>query len=204
MRLSWRENVGNFFSLLLLTLLACGSWLLASISAFNSAGGRGESPDEVSFLIEEVIVTRTDSVGNPAHELRAHRIEQLNDGKAILTRPLIRQARPNQAKLNIVADRGRLADNNETLEFSGNVLLTRSAIRGEPSVEVQTNSLVYQVKLEVATTKDQVKIIRGDTILFGIGMTADHGNNRFEITSSTNMVLPPSTSHQSADGRSRP
>lgn len=203
MRLTWRENVGNFFSLLLLTMLACGSWLLASISEFNSASRGGEGADEVSSVIEEVVVTRTDSAGSPAHELRAQRIEQFNDGHAVLIGPTIRQARPNQAKLNIVADHGILTDNRDAIEFSGNVFLTRSAIRGEPSVEVQTNSLRYQVKLEVATTKEEVKITRGDTTLFGVGMTADHGNNRFEITSSTNMVLPPSTT-QGAVVRLRP
>lgn len=203
MKVGWRENTGSAVSLFLLATLACGAWLLATVTEFNTKGGGREAANEVSSVIEGAVITRTDKAGHPVQTLRAERIQQYNGGSALLSRPTISQFRPDHAPLNIVADLASVSDDQEEVGLKGNVVLTRSAFRGQAAVEVQTSSLTYLVKAEVATTLEPVKITRGDSTLHGIGMKANHGENRFEIIAGTNMVLPADAT-QSTIGRSKP
>ncbi len=179
------DRLAAILSLLLLSTLAAGSYYLAELSRkMADVSSKASLRFEPDYFVEGVVFTRVNAQGLPAFRLSAQRmLHYPDDQRTEYTRPELTSLDPARPVMTLVAERGSSSADGVETRLSGNVVLTREARAGTPAMTVLTDQVVIHSDTEIASTDRPVRIIRGSSILTGVGMQFDNPSRSLTVDS---------------------
>ncbi len=180
-------------SLLLLGILAAGTWYLAMLSARNGAGGQVRTPPgEPDYFLEDAVFTRVGADGEPAYRIATERLLHFpEDGSSTWRLPVLISVDPRKPHVTVHADQGHSnADGSHTV-LTGNVVLVRAAMDDEPEMTIRTEKVSIDSATGIARSDRAVRIERGHSVLTGTGMEFDNTARTLKVDADVVLTLQP-------------
>lgn len=185
------EWVGHVISIAFFAILAVASWGLSEVlqrGKINENGGPASGPNAV---IDNARIVRSDALGRPHYRIEAARITHSDrDDRSVFIQPFMVSLAPNKPATSVRANTASATRNQNQIDLSGDVLITRPAFADQPAAKITTPRATLLIKEERATTDAPVFVQRGGATLQGVGMTFDQKTQRIDITSESRMVVP--------------
>jgi len=129
---------------------------------------RRHDPD---YLVEQFVLTKYNAAGILESTLTATKmVHYPDDDSTELVAPRVVQAKPNEPRMTLSADRGTLSNNGEELFLFGNALLVREAVAGRPEARVQSSFLHLVGARSLVRTDREVTVSEPGRALSGRGM----------------------------------
>jgi len=129
---------------------------------------RRHDPD---YRVEDFVITRFNAAGAQESTLSAAKmIHYPDDGSTELVAPRVVQARPNEPRMTLTADRGALSQDGEEVFLYGNVQLVREAGAGRPEARMHTNFLHVIGGKSLVRTDREVTVLEPGRALSGGAM----------------------------------
>ena len=179
-----RDRTSSLFPLLLLLVLAAGSfWLERAVQApeRDNSGRTRHDPD---FIAEDFGVTKMSTTGKPEYRLSATRMLHFPDDESTdIVEPRLVQQHDNAAPIVIRARRGVVSRDGEEARFYGEVEVVREAGQGRSELRMQTEYLQIIPERDLARTDRLVTITEGRSRLAGVGMELNNRTRQFELLS---------------------
>jgi len=149
---------------------------------------RRHDPD---YLVEQFVVTKFNAAGALESTISAAKmIHYPDDDSTELVAPRVVQAKANEPRMTLSADRGAISQNGEELFLFGNALLVREAGGGRSEARMQSSFLHVIGARSLVRTDREVQIIEAGREISGRGMEyhnetwqlflRDHVRGRFE------------------------
>ena len=156
----------------------------------ENSSTKSEQIERPDYFILNAKISSFDDTGQLT-ELTAKTIEHsIALRKTNLVKPIIEQKAENDFSI-ISSDYGTLLAENNIIELQQNVILTHQKqadkpfdsqqYKAHPPLKVYTEFLKVFPNNEFATTKLPVTIIKGGTVINGIGMYADYRDNNITL-----------------------
>ena len=184
------EWLGSAISIMLFALIAVASWTLSEFlqRGFSEVNRPASGPNAI---IENAEIIRTNALGQPVLRLQALRIisNEAQDS-AQFDMPRLTSLSEDRPLMTVSAARATTKDNQNRIDLSGDVLISRGAFASQPPVTVKTSHVTLLVKEERATTDAPIWMQRGQSTLEGVGMEIDQKTQRIDILSGSRMVIP--------------
>ena len=116
---------------------------------------RRHDPD---YLVEKFVITKFNSAGVQESTLSAAKmIHYPDDDSTELVAPRVVQAKLNEPRMTLTADRGALSHDGEEVFLYGNVVLVREGTRDRPEARMQSSFLhVIGAKSLVRTDREVI------------------------------------------------
>lgn len=195
-RRSW-ENLAASVSVVLLAVLAAGTWYLALLSGRDAARAGARTPSgEPDYFLDDAVFTRIDIRGEPVYRISTeHLLHFPEDGTSVYESPLLVSLDPARPKVTVRAEQGHSnADGSQTI-LSGNVVLVRSPTNDEPQMTIHTEKVTVFSDTGIARSDQPVRIERGTSVLTGVGMEFDNAAHSLKVDSQVRFTWrPPQTS----------
>ena len=129
---------------------------------------RRHDPD---YLVERFVLTKYNAAGILESTLTAAKmVHYPDDDSTELVAPRVVQAKPNEPRMTLSADRGTLSNNGEEIFLFGNALLVREAGAGKPEARVQSSFLHVVGARSLVRTDREVTVSEPGRALSGRGM----------------------------------
>ncbi|HEX5611310.1 MAG TPA: LPS export ABC transporter periplasmic protein LptC [Burkholderiales bacterium] len=129
---------------------------------------RRHDPD---YLVEQFVLTKYNAAGILESTLTAAKmVHYPDDDSTELVAPRVVQAKPNEPRMTLSADRGTLSNNGEEIFLFGNALLVREASAGKPEARVQSSFLHVVGARSLVRTDREVMVSEPGRALSGRGM----------------------------------
>lgn len=129
---------------------------------------RRHDPD---YLVEQFVLTKYNAAGILESTLTAAKmVHYPDDDSTELVAPRVVQAKPNEPRMTLSADRGTLSNNGEEIFLFGNALLVREAGAGKPEARVQSSFLHVVGARSLVRTDREVTVSEPGRALSGRGM----------------------------------
>jgi lipopolysaccharide export system protein LptC len=185
------EWVGSLISLLFFAALAAASWGLSEYLARGKLERTTGTPEGPSAIVERPDIVRTGPDGLPQYRLQAQRIEHRErDDKSLIWEPSLVTLMKDRPAASAKAKTAVATENQNRIDLSGDVIMTRAAFAGQPAMRLTTATATLLAKEERAFTDAPVRVERGLYTLQGIGMVFDHKTQQIRVLSESRMVLP--------------
>ena len=185
------EWIGNTISILLFALLALASWGLSEVLQRGRLGEQPVASGGPNAIIDNPKITRTDVLGKPQHRLEAKRILHDERGdRSLLEQPVMTSLASDKPKTVVRADTAIATNQQNQIDLSGDVVITRDPFGSQPPVRITTAKATLLVAEETATTDAPVFVQRGLSTLQGVGMRFDQKTQKIDIVSESRMVVP--------------
>ena len=161
-----------FFPLLLLALLAAGTYWLDYIVELSAPGGKGPLRHDPDFVVENFTITAMTPEGRPESRLSAERMVHFPDDRTtdVTALRLTQIARDERPPLRVESDRATVSENAEELDLYDNVVVVREATKARDELRLETPYLHYSRESEIARTPARVVFTEGDSRVEGVGM----------------------------------
>jgi lipopolysaccharide export system protein LptC len=129
---------------------------------------RRHDPD---YLVEQFVLTKYNAAGILESTLTAAKmVHYPDDDSTELVAPRVVQAKPNEPRMTLSAERGALSNNGEEIFLFGNALLVREAGAGKPEARVQSSFLHVVGARSLVRTDREVTVSEPGRALSGRGM----------------------------------
>ena len=129
---------------------------------------RRHDPD---YLVEQFVVTKYNSAGVLESTISAAKmIHYPDDDSTELVAPRVVQAKANEPRMTLSADRGAISQNGEELFLFGNALLVREAGGGRSEARMQSSFLHVISARSLVRTDREVEVFEAGRTLSGRGM----------------------------------
>ena len=129
---------------------------------------RRHDPD---YLVEQFVLTKYNATGVLESTLTAAKmVHYPDDDSTELVAPRVVQAKPNEPRMTLSAERGTLSNNGEEIFLFGNALLVREAGAGKPEARVQSSFLHVIGARSLVRTDREVTVSEPGRALSGRGM----------------------------------
>jgi len=129
---------------------------------------RRHDPD---YLVEQFVVTKFNAAGALESTLSAAKmIHYPDDDSTELVAPHVVQAKANEPRMTLSADRGAISQNGEELFLFGNALLVREAGGGRSEARMQSSFLHVISARSLVRTDREVEVFEAGRTLSGRGM----------------------------------
>jgi lipopolysaccharide export system protein LptC len=129
---------------------------------------RRHDPD---YLVEQFVMTKYNAAGMLESTLTAAKmVHYPDDDSTELVAPRVVQAKPNEPRMTLSAERGTLSNNGEEIFLFGNALLVREAGAGKPEARVQSSFLHVIGARSMVRTDREVTVSEPGRALSGRGM----------------------------------
>jgi lipopolysaccharide export system protein LptC len=129
---------------------------------------RRHDPD---YLVEQFVVTKFNAAGALESTVSATKmIHYPDDDSTELVAPRVVQAKANQPRMTLSADRGAISHNGEELFLFGNALLVREAGGGRSEARMQSSFLHVIGARSLVRTDREVQVFESGRTLSGRGM----------------------------------
>ena len=165
-----RLSATRLFPLVLMLALALLTfWLERTVREEQSHPSlRRHDPD---YLVEDFVVRKFNAAGAQESTLSAAKmIHYPDDDSTELVAPRVVQAKPNEPRMTLTADRGALSHNGEEVFLYGNAVLVREAGAGLPEARVQAAFLHVIGARSLVRTDGEVTVFEPGRALSGRGM----------------------------------
>jgi lipopolysaccharide export system protein LptC len=122
--------------------------------------------------------------GNVHYRVQASRMEHYPyDDHSDLTDPFMQVFSQQQAIWDARSERGRVADQGDTVWLLGRVVINRPEVAGERALNVVTSDLMVKPQSDTAETTAAAVIQSGVYRIEGVGMLANFRENRLDLHS---------------------
>lgn len=185
-------------SLLLLGILAAGTWYLAMLSARNGADRQVRTPPgEPDYFLEDAVFTRVGADGEPVYRISTRRLLHFpDDGTSTWRQPVLISVDPQKPRVTVHADQGRSnADGSHTV-LTGDVVLVRAAMDDEPEMTIRTEEVSIDSTTGIARSEKAVRIERGHSTLTGTGMEFDNTARTLKVDADVVLTMQPTRETQ--------
>jgi len=171
----------RLFPLVLMLVLALLSFWLER-TAREAPARSGQQRHDPDYSVEQFTITDFSRAGAPESTLSAARmVHYPDDESTALVAPRLVQAKPQQPRLILSADRGMLSRDGEDLFLNDNVVLLREAAGESGASRMQTSFLhVVRARSLVRTDREVTITERGRT-LAGLGMEYDNVSRQLTL-----------------------
>ena len=160
----------RLFPLLLMLALALVTfWLERTVrEELPHPSLRRHDPD---YLVEQFVVTKYNAAGVLESTISAAKmIHYPDDDSTELVAPRVVQAKANEPRMTLSADRGAISQNGEELFLFGNALLVREAGGGRSEARMQSSFLHVIGARSLVRTDREVEILEAGRTISGRGM----------------------------------
>ena len=146
----------------------------------------------IDFFAERIALTGFDAAGQPRYRLFAERMTHFGSSDDIdLVMPRVLSMRTDQPQVQASALLAHAQNNGQTLQLSGNVVLTRAADEHRPSLRLQTEELSAVPDDDHFWTDAPVQVQSGRNVLHARGMDFDNVTRHVELRAQVSGVFPP-------------
>lgn len=122
--------------------------------------------------------------GNMHYRVRASRMEHFPyDDHSDLTAPIIQIFSQQKATWDARSERGRVADQGDTLWLLGRTVINRPALADQQAVNVVTSDVMVKPRADTAETSAAAVITSGRYRIEGVGMLANFRESRLDLHS---------------------
>lgn len=122
--------------------------------------------------------------GNMHYRVRASRMEHFPyDDHSDLTAPFIQIFSQQKATWDARSERGRVADQGDTLWLLGRTVINRPALADQQAVNVVTSDVMVKPRADTAETSAAAVITSGRYRIEGVGMLANFRESRLDLHS---------------------
>jgi lipopolysaccharide export system protein LptC len=129
---------------------------------------RRHDPD---YVVEQFVVTKFNAAGVLESTISAAKmIHYPDDDSTELVAPRVVQAKANEPRMTLSADRGAISQNGEELLLFGNALLVREAGGGRSEARMQSSFLHVISARSLVRTDREVEVFEAGRTLSGRGM----------------------------------
>jgi lipopolysaccharide export system protein LptC len=129
---------------------------------------RRHDPD---YLVEQFVVTKFNAAGALESTVSAAKmVHYPDDDSTELVAPRLVQAKANEPRMTLSADRGAISHNGEELFLFGNALLVREAGGGRSEARMQSSFLHVIGARSLVRTDREVQVFESGRTLSGRGM----------------------------------
>jgi lipopolysaccharide export system protein LptC len=171
----------RLFPLALMIALALLSFWLERTArqAPVAATPQRHDPD---YSVEQFTLTNFSSAGAPVSTLSAAKmVHYPDDDTTALVAPRLVQAKPEQPRLILSADRGLLSRDGDEAFLHDNVVLLREALAESAEARMQSSFLHVVRSRALVRTDREVRITERGRTLAGLGMEYDNEARRLEL-----------------------
>ena len=145
----------------------------------------------VDSVADSIVLTGFDTSGEARYRLFAeHMVHFAQSDDLDLDHPRIVSMRPEQPLVEARAERAHAANNAQTVDLAGHVVLVRAAAPGRDGLRLRTETLHAIPDLDRFSTDDAVQIESGNSRVDARGMEFDNIARRLELRSEVHGVLP--------------
>ena len=155
------------------------------------------SPTSPDFIADNVTLTDFDASGKAKQRLFAHTVEHFSDERMSATGALVYTLSPETPQLVVQADKADSPDGLETLDLTGNVLVTREADAKNPPLLLRSDYVKGWLDTYQFETDRPVFMSRGrDTTTSEHGMHYDNVEHRVTLFGRVQSVFQPQSVNQ--------
>ena len=185
------DRVASWVAILMLTLVLVASYWYAQSLRGQSAGDTGRI-GQIDFFAQQIALTGFDAQGRGHYRLFADRMTHFGNSDDVdLTEPRLLSMRTDEPRLQAVARKAHVHNNGETVQMSGDVVLTRAGDAAHPPLRLETERLMAAPDDDRFWTDAPVQMRGGDSRLQGVGMDYDNVARRMELRSHVSGDFPP-------------
>jgi lipopolysaccharide export system protein LptC len=154
---------------LMLALALLTFWLERTVREEQAhPSQRRHDPD---YRVEKFVVTKFNAAGDLESTLSAaEMVHYPDDDSTELVAPRVVQAKANEPRMTLSADRGAISQNGEELFLFGNALLVREAGGGRAEARMQSSFLHVIGARSLIRTDREVQVFESGRTLSGRGM----------------------------------
>lgn len=174
-------------------IAALGSfWVLEVMRKQHAANTPQSKRSESDYQVEKFNFVRTSTNGQAHYLLSGEKLlhHPLDDSIDIVA-PVAQNISDNQAPVTIKADTARLLEDNQHVQLTGHVHITRPPQGESQALLITTPSLLIMTENDTMQTEDAVEIALGQSILTGTGMQANSATGVFQLSHQVHGVLRP-------------
>lgn len=155
--------------LLMLALAALTFWLERTVREEEVHPSlRRHDPD---YFVENFVIRKFNPAGEQESTLSAAKmLHYPDDDSTELVAPRMVQAKPNEPRMTLSADRGALSQDGEEVFLYGDVLLMREGGADQPETHMRTSFLHVIGGKSVVRTDREVTVSEPERVLSGRGM----------------------------------
>jgi len=177
------ERFSTWFAIALTALVLVTSWWYSQTLSRQDremAMPRGA----VDSVADSIVLTGFDASGEARYRLYAeHMVHFAQSDDLDLEHPRIVSMRPEQPLVEARADRAHAANNAQTVDMTGNVVLVRAAAPGREGLRLRTETLHAVPDRDRYSTDDPVLLESGASRVEARGMDFDNIARRLELRS---------------------
>lgn len=183
----------SLFPLLLLTLLAGGTFWLERASQVEDAGNNGKLRHDPDFVVDNFTTRRFNLDGSLQHSLAAKKmLHYADDDTTEVTDPaLVYYGRIPPTRLN--AQHALVSKDGKEVLLSNEVRLVRDASADRPALVVTTSELRTFPDDGIARTSVPVTIVNGRSMVHGSAMEANNHTQTFTLQGRAQGIIYRST-----------
>lgn len=158
---------------LILTGLLAGMTYWLDLATRPQTVTDGKSRHDPDYIVEDFVVRRFAPEGALQHTLRAREMRHFpdDDSTDILDPALTYHQEP---PTHVTARKAKMSSEGKHVELIDDVRITRAAFKGKPATELATTRLDVWPDDEIASNKEPVTIVQGQSHVRGSRMHADN------------------------------
>lgn len=179
-----------------ITLLSIAMLVLASLVHWQdnetdaTTDQQANIDSEADFFMSNAVTTQFNTDGTVDHTLKYEAIKHFPANNFTdATNPEITFVHPNGTTWHISAEQGRMTEENDIIELSENVLLTRAT--APDNLNIKTSKLTVVASENLARTEQSVVVIDNSTNLHANGMRVDFEKNKINLLSKVRVTHDP-------------
>ena len=185
------ERLASWFAIVLVAVVLGTSYWYARTLRLGPGQEAGRI-GTVDFFAEDIALTGFDSLGRAHYRLFADRMTHFGNSDDIdLDKPRILSLRSDQPQVQATALHAHATNNAQTLQMSGDVVITRQASAGRPPMKMQTEELSAVPDEDHFWTDEPVRLESGASVMNARGMDFDNIARRVELDSEVVGTFPP-------------
>lgn len=190
-----RTQAAPLFPLLLLTLLAGGTFWLDRASQIDEVSRNGKNRHDPDFIVQDFTTRRFSLDGRLQHQLSAQIMTHYpdNDTTEVSVPSLIYYGQ--SLPLYVDAERAWISKDGKEVQLMGNVLMKRAADQQHAELRLKTAELRVFPDDEIARTQTPVTILDGLSTLQGDGMEANNRTQTFTLLGHVRGMLKRPATH---------
>lgn len=179
------DRLAAGLSIMLLAMLAGGSWYLARYGAsLDITPAIDRTRHEPDAFVTGLRLTRIGEDGNPVYRLDANKGQHYPDDDSIGLFELEGHGLdPKRPPVIVRADRGVADSGVKLVTLTGNVVLDRPATPEAPAMRVTTGRAEILTAEEIVRTDDAVHVQQGNSYLNGVGMVLNNSRHTLDVLS---------------------
>lgn len=171
--------------ILVLGLIAAGTWWLASHVVTMPLGAAPPPTHEPDYYFSDATVTTLDKQGKRSAVMTAPRIvHHPDDDSSEVFAPRIEYFSAGDPPWHGQSDHGLMPSGGQLVKLDGHVEMRRPGKNGGAPLVITTDRLDVNLNTNIGSTADPVQIVQGSSRMTGTGMLAYFKDNRMVLQSS--------------------